>query len=342
MQEGTLTKEQATELQSIINEEQESANKELEDLINSKVEADKSVALEELTEEDMKVLSEEEINHYKIGKILYDDEEERKLNPLDVIPETLLTDEEKFLVSDDNKDEKTKKDTIETLRSKFILSALEISGNLIQKKFNKEASDFMSKTYPGQIVNHYFKQNNRKFNKYTKEELAFNPALEGEGIAYNHTISMDKMLELSKNEVFLNRLVKQCKGKRFTRKIDDLNYFIGRRIGMSKRTYTNSVNILPEFIKKCFFKNFKLDIYALDDQNEHAISRAYLCAMHEIMKKTDVRGSAMVEIYFYNLNVAMLAQLKDHSLLKDDGDVCYTNISEFVMNVYNYFKDNAK
>ena len=55
----------------------------------------------------------------------------------------------------------------------------------------KEASDFMSKTYPGQIVNHYFKQNSRKFNSYTEEEITDNPKLKEEAIGF--ILAVDKI-----------------------------------------------------------------------------------------------------------------------------------------------------
>ena len=79
-------------------EENVDLDKEIQDLIDGKVEADNNFTLEELSKEDKKLLTEEEIKVYEIGFKLQADEEKRELDLLKDFDNNIFMPEEIVLL----------------------------------------------------------------------------------------------------------------------------------------------------------------------------------------------------------------------------------------------------
>ena len=308
---------------------------EIEKVLKEKEISDEKVfELEELNEEDKKQLSEEEIRVYDIALELKKDDE-NKINLLENYSDR-LTEEEKILLENKNKEAETQ------IRARLILEGLGVAARIEENKFKKKANNIIRTTYPVAIINQYFKLNAKRF-ELTEENKEDKSAIE-RAKSYYYTLGIKKLLDMSKDEVFLSRLIKQCSDKRYKRHIEDIDFFIGKAIGQNgeaRQSSVNNVKKLDENIKKVFFKHFMYDIWKLDNEFNNAISRAYGYAVSEIVKKSDIRSNDMIEIYFYNANVAVFTMMGSKDSYKDltgDAKTCYDYVYEFVENVYNYFK----
>lgn len=316
---------------------------EIENLINEKVEADHSFTLDELSEEDKKLLTEEEIKVYNTGRLIQMDEVQgnKSLNLLDIADDIGLTEEERILLS--SKDIKIKKEAEESIRSRFILEGLGVAAKLEQDKFKVKADKIMKTTYPVTIINQYFKLNAKRF-EVTEESLKEDKDIEEKAKSYYYTVGIKKMLDMAKDPLFLSRLKKQCSDKRYKRHIEDIDFFIGKAIGnnmQARNSAINSVKKLDENIRKIFFKHFMMKIWKLDEDNNYAISRAYGYALSEIARKSDIRSNDMIEIYFYNANIGVLTMMGSKDSYKDligDAALFYSYVYDFINLIYEYFK----
>lgn len=316
---------------------------EIENLINEKVEADHSFTLDELSEEDKKLLTEEEIKVYNTGRLIQMDEVQgnKSLNLLDIADDIGLTEEERILLS--SKYIKIKKEAEESIRSRFILEGLGVAAKLEQDKFKVKADKIMKTTYPVTIINQYFKLNAKRF-EVTEESLKEDKDIEEKAKSYYYTVGIKKMLDMAKDPLFLSRLKKQCSDKRYKRHIEDIDFFIGKAIGnnmQARKSAINSVKKLDENIRKIFFKHFMMKIWKLDEENNYAISRAYGYALSEIARKSDIRSNDMIEIYFYNANIGVLTMMGSKDSYKDligDAALFYSYVYDFINLIYEYFK----
>ena len=316
---------------------------EIENLINEKVEADHSFTLDKLSEEDKKLLTEEEIKVYNTGRLIQMDEVQgnKSLNLLDIADDIGLTEEERILLS--SKDIKIKKEAEESIRSRFILEGLGVAAKLEQDKFKVKADKIMKTTYPVTIINQYFKLNAKRF-EVTEESIKEDKDIEEKAKSYYYTVGIKKMLDMAKDPLFLSRLKKQCSDKRYKRHIEDIDFFIGKAIGnnmQARNSAINSVKKLDENIRKIFFKHFMMKIWKLDEDNNYAISRAYGYALSEIARKSDIRSNDMIEIYFYNANIGVLTMMGRKDSYKDligDAALFYSYVYDFINLIYEYFK----
>ena len=316
---------------------------EIENLINEKVEADHSFTLDELSEEDKKLLTEEEIKVYNTGRLIQMDEVQgnKSLNLLGIADDIGLTEEEKILLS--SEDIKIKKEAEESIRSRLILEGLGVAAKLEQDKFKVKADKIMKTTYPVTIINQYFKLNAKRF-EVTEESLKEDKDIEEKAKSYYYTVGIKKMLDMAKDPLFLSRLKKQCSDKRYKRHIEDIDFFIGKAIGnnmQARNSAVNSVKKLDENIRKIFFKHFMMKIWKLDEDNNYAISRAYGYALSEIARKSDIRSNDMIEIYFYNANIGVLTMMGSKDSYKDligDAALFYSYVYDFINLIYEYFK----
>lgn len=316
---------------------------EIENLINEKVEADHSFTLDELSEEDKKLLTEEEIKVYNTGRLIQMDEVQgnKSLNLLGIADDIGLTEEEKILLS--SEDIKIKKEAEESIRSRLILEGLGVAAKLEQDKFKVKADKIMKTTYPVTIINQYFKLNAKRF-EVTEESLKEDKDIEEKAKSYYYTVGIKKILDMAKDPLFLSRLKKQCSDKRYKRHIEDIDFFIGKAIGnnmQARNSAVNSVKKLDENIRKIFFKHFMMKIWKLDEDNNYAISRAYGYALSEIARKSDIRSNDMIEIYFYNANIGVLTMMGSKDSYKDlvgDAALFYSYVYDFINLIYEYFK----
>ena len=316
---------------------------EIENLINEKVEADHSFTLDELSEEDKKLLTEEEIKVYNTGRLIQMDEVQgnKSLNLLGIADDIGLTEEERIILS--SEDIKIKKEAEESIRSRLILEGLGVAAKLEQDKFKVKADKIMKTTYPVTIINQYFKLNAKRF-EVTEESLKEDKDIEEKAKSYYYTVGIKKILDMAKDPLFLSRLKKQCSDKRYKRHIEDIDFFIGKAIGnnmQARNSAVNSVKKLDENIRKIFFKHFMMKIWKLDEDNNYAISRAYGYALSEIARKSDIRSNDMIEIYFYNANIGVLTMMGSKDSYKDligDAALFYSYVYDFINLIYEYFK----
>lgn len=325
-----------------IDEIDKNLDSQIENLINEKAEADHSFTFGELSEEDKKLLTDEELDVYNTGKLLQEYEIEGKSNSLNLQEITnRLSDEEKFLLN--SEDEKVRKEAEESIRNKLILEGLGVAAKLEQDKFKVKADKIMKTTYPVAIINQYFKLNAKRF-EVTEESIKENPGIQEKAKSYYYTVGIKKMLDMAKDPLFLSRLRKQCSDKRYKRHIEDIDFFIGKAIGnnmKARKSAVNSVKKLDLNIRNIFFKHFMMKIWKLDEANNHAISRAYSYAISEIARKSDIRSDDMIEIYFYNANIGVLSMMGSKDSYKDlvgDAALFYNYVYDFINIVYEYFK----
>ena len=210
--------------------------------------------------------------------------------------------------------------------------------------------DVMQRTYPEEILKHYFDMNNKEFGYdednnviiHDEEETEFDYKRKE---AYLESINLTKLLEYSKNKLFLNRLLKQCNNKRYFRHLDDFNYYIGRHVNKSMGTSnnkTNTADALPDLIEKIVFDRFTFDIYKLNEGNNYAISRAIVYFIADILKTTPLRDPSIYSIYFYNMNCVALSEIDKYDHLTGAAKRFYDNLVEFISNIYLYFKFQKK
>ena len=160
--------------------------------------------------------------------------------------------------------------------------------------------------------------------------------------AFATTITMSRMIQLSTDPVFLNKLTKQSEERRYNRHIENLNFILAKKLKTNEKSATTTVNQLESEIRKTFFGKFKYSINGLNAQLNGVISKAYAIAMDEIAKKSFSNQIDFVEIYFYNINMNMLAQSTSYSNLTGSAKIAYENTLEFITNIYNYFSDKKQ
>ena len=354
MDEEIKEVEKETTIEDLKKEIEKESKIDFKELINQKIEADTNFEFEDLTEEEYKQLSEDEVKVFKIGRELYLDNE-NKLN-LDWVIDKILSNTEKEEYEKDlegltdKEKEDLNKTLFENLKGSAILKAIDIYMRFYQKRFSEQIKDVMQRTYPEEILKHYFDMNNKEFSYdednnviiHDEEETEFDYKRKE---AYLESINLTKLLEYSKNKLFLNRLLKQCNNKRYFRHLDDFNYYIGRHVNKSMGTpnnKTNTADALPDLIEKIVFDRFTFDIYKLNEGNNYAISRAIVYFIADILKTTPLRDPGIYSIYFYNMNCVALSEIDKYDHLTGAAKRFYDNLVEFISNIYLYFKFQKK
>ena len=345
MEEEVVVRSGKDELAKEVEELNSITKKSFEDIINEKIDLDSNFKLESLTDEVISKygIKEEDVKAYELGLKFFEDKD-KTLNPLDIVPEDMLDDADKEFISRLNNNEVSEEDAnnyLETMRQQYILQALNIYNMINQEKFSEDIKNLGTETTTTDIIKYFFDTSDKVycFNsdtmQYTFEKD--NALHEIRNAGYANSIMMTKMLDLSKDINFLNKLDKQSKPDRYQRHIDNLNYLFSKKLKTDEKTNTTCVDNMTFLIRRTFFRKFKLDINQIDAKHNGAIAKAYVIAMDELAKKCFSSDASFVEIYFYNINVAMLAQTTDYSKLTGSAKLAYEHILEFITNIYNYF-----
>ena len=336
------------ELEKEIKELNDLTKKSFEDIINEKLELDSNFNLQDLTDEEKSTLTKEDIESYDIGKKLFDDKE-KVINPFDIIPSHLLDEADKEVIAHIN-DGTISPEKIEefkdTLRQQYIMLAFSVYNKINQDHFSEEVSKISNETLPDDVVNYYFNTMSKAY-CFNPEDLSVSYEEGKENTlernkAFATTITMSRMIQLSTDPVFLNKLTKQSEERRYNRHIENLNFILAKKLKTNEKSATTTVNQLESEIRKTFFGKFKYSINGLNAQLNGVISKAYVIAMDEIAKKSFSNQIDFVEIYFYNINMNMLAQSTSYSNLTGSAKIAYENTLEFITNIYNYFSDKKQ
>lgn len=349
--EEKVKKENITE--NLKKEIEEASKIDFKELINQKIESNTNFEFEDLTEDEYKQLSDDEIKIFKIGRELYLDNE-NKLN-MDWIANKILskTEKEEYEKDLEGLTDKEKEDLnktmFENLKGTAILKAIDIYMQIYQKRFNDQVKDVMQRTYPEEILKHYFDMNNKEFGYDEDNNVIIHDENETEfdykrKESYLESINLTKLLKYSSDKLWLSRLLKQCNNKRYFRHLDDYNYYLGRHLNSTtiKANKTNTANNLPDIIEELSFKRFNFDIYKINEGNNYAISRAIVYFVANMLKTTPLRDPSIYSIYFYNMNCVALSELDNHEHLTGTAKRFYDNLIEFVSNIYLYFKFRKK
>ena len=353
MEEITKPEEKEFTMEDVKKELEEASKIDFRELINQKIDSDTNFEFEDLTEEEYKQLDEDQTKIFKTGRALYLDNE-NKLNMEWLIEQVLTETEKKEYYEDLNgltepEKEKLNNSLFEQLKNTAILKAMDIYMKFYRDRFSKQVNDVMQRTYPEEILKHYFDMNNKEFGYDEDNNKIIHDEEESEydykrKEAYKESINLTKLLEYSKNRLFLNRLLKQCSNKRYFRHLDDFNYYIGRHVHRDNNNMnkTNTADNLPDIIEKLTFKRFNFDIYKLNEGNNYAISRAIVYFIADILKTTPIRDPGVYSVYFYNMNCVALSELENHEHLTGAAKRFYENLVEFISNIYLYFKFQKK
>jgi len=313
--------------------------KSFEELINEKIEADANFKLDTLTEEEKSKLSKEDIESYEIGKKIIEDEN-KELDPFELIPEYLLDDADKEVLVKAKEGSITEKQLNmfkDTLRQQYSLLALNIYNHLKEEKFKEDIGNIQKETSVNDVVNYYFESMNKGYG-FNPEDQSINVDEDKKenAIAFANTILMTNMINLSNNKVFLSRLKKQSGDYRYKKHVENLNYLLFKRLKTNIKSSTTTVNQLEDIIKRTFFKKFNIKIHTVNDKYNGAIAKAYIIAMDELAKKAFNNKSIFTEIYFYNTNIVMLAQSTNYESLTGSAKLIYEHVLEFISNIYEY------
>ena len=337
------------ELASAVQELNDLTKKDFEELINEKIELDKDFKIDSITEEDKKKLSKEDLANFEIGVKLFEDKD-KAIDPFDIIPDFMLDDTDKLAIEKAKNGEMSPEEYDgfkDTLRQQYILLAMDIYNQINQEKFSKEVEKINKETIPEEVVMYFFNESDKAYNldseKMTVSYSAddFEQRIRNEG--YAESIILNKMIELSKDNLFLSRLRKQSKPDRYNRHVDNLNYIFMKKLKTNERSATTTVTNLDYTIRKTFFKRFKLDIHNIEKETNGAISKAYVIAMDTLYgKRSNDNRFEFVELYYHNINPVMLSNAINPENLTGSAKKCYERILEFIGNIYTYFKYDEK
>lgn len=319
----------------------ELTKKSFEDIINEKIEADSNFELKDLTGEEKKNLSKEDVEVYIIGKTFFDDKD-KSLDPFNIIPEYLLDDLDKEIIQhikDGTVSPEKENEIKETLRQQYIMLAFSVYNKINQDKFTEEVQKISNETSADDIVNYYFETMSKAY-CFNPEDLTvgFEEGKEDQlerNKAYASTVLMTNMKKLSTDSNFLNKLIKQSDTKRYKRHVENLDYLLSKKLKTVEKSGTTTVDQLDFLIRRTFFKKFKMSINQVNKNG--AIGKAYVIAMDTLASKAFSDNAVFTEVYFYNINMNMLAQATNYANLKGSAKLAYENILEFITNIYNYF-----